>query len=274
LPGSDPLIHPSAVVHPRARLAEGVRIGPGCVIGEHVSIGPHTSLESHVCVDGWTDIGADNRFSPFASIGTEPQDVGYKGDETHVRIGDRNLFREFVTVNRGTVKGGGLTRIGDDGYFMAYAHIAHDCQVGNQVIMINAATLGGHVEVGDGVMISAFSAVHQFSRIGRSAFVGGFSVITKDVVPFCKVAGQRPVHILGPNAIGLRRKGFSGERIRRIKAIFDLLFFSDLNTRQAVERIRTEFPADEDRDEILRFIEGSKRGIIKKSGEAWENDSE
>jgi len=274
LSGPEPLVHPSAVVHPRARLGEGVRIGPGCVIGENVAIGADTTFESNVFVAGCTEIGAGNRFSSFSSIGTEPQDVGYKDDETHVRIGDRNIFREFVTVNRGTVKGGGLTRIGDEGYFMAYSHIAHDCQVGNEVIMINAATLGGHVEVGDGVMISAFSAVHQFSRIGKFAFVGGFSVITKDVVPYCKVAGQRPVHILGPNSIGLRRKGFGAERIRRIKSIFDVLFFSDLNTRQAVDRIKAEFAADEDRDEILRFIEGSKRGIVKKSPEAWENDSE
>jgi UDP-N-acetylglucosamine acyltransferase len=274
LSGPESLIHPSAVVHPGARLGADVRIGPGCVVGENVLIGPGTILEHHVSLLGWTDIGAGNRFSPFASIGTEPQDVGYKGEETHVRIGDRNVFREFVTVNRGTVKGGGLTRIGNEGYFMAYAHIAHDCRVGDEVVMINAATLGGHVEVGDGVMISALSAVHQFSRIGRAAFIGGFSVITKDVVPFAKVAGQRPVHILGPNAIGLRRKGFSGERIRRIKAVFDVLFFSNLNTRQAVERIKAEFPPDEDRDEILRFIEGSKRGIIRKGGAEWENDSE
>jgi UDP-N-acetylglucosamine acyltransferase len=267
-------VHPSAVVHPKARVAEGVRIGPGCVIGENVSIGAGTTFESNVFVGGWTEIGAGNRFSSYSSIGTEPQDVGYKEEETRVRIGDRNFFREFVTVNRGTVKGGGLTRIGDDGYFMAYVHIAHDCQVGNRVIMINAATLGGHVEVGDGVMMSAFSAVHQFSRIGRTAFIGGFSVITKDVVPFCKVAGQRPVHILGPNSIGLRRIGFSGERVRRIKSLFDILFFSGLNTRQAVDRIRAEFPADEDRDEILRFIEGSKRGIVRKSSETWESDSE
>jgi UDP-N-acetylglucosamine acyltransferase len=274
LAGPDPIVHPSAIVDPKARLAEGVRVGPCCVIGENVSVGPNTVFESHVSVGGWTEIGADNRFSPFSSIGTEPQDVSYIGEETRVRIGDRNIFREFVTVNRGTVKGGGVTRIGDEGYFMAYAHFAHDCRVGNQVVMINAATLGGHVEVGDGVMMSAFSAVHQFSRIGRLAFIGGFSVITKDVVPYAKVAGQRPVHILGPNAIGLRRKGFSAERVRCIKSIFDILFFSDLNTGQAIDRIRAEFPAGEDRDEILGFIEESKRGIVKKPSGAWENDSE
>ena len=274
MPSPEPSVHPSAVVHPKAGLAEGVVIGPGCVVGENVALGPGTVLEHHVSVLGWTDIGAGNRFSPFSSIGTEPQDVGYKGDETHVRIGDRNIFREFVTINRGTVKGGGLTRIGDDGYYMAYVHIAHDCRVGNRVIMINAATLGGHVEVGDGVMISAFSAVHQFSRIGRNAFIGGFSVITKDVVPYCKVAGQRPVHILGPNAIGLRRIGFGAERIRGIKAVFDILFFSGLNTSLAVDRIRAEIPAGEDRDEILQFIGSSKRGIVKKSSESCETDSE
>jgi len=272
--GPDGLCHPTAVIHPRARLGEGVSVGPGCVVGENVVLGRNTRLEANVCIGGWTEIGADNRFSPFSSVGTEPQDIGYRGEETRVRIGDRNVFREFVTIHRGTAKGGGLTEIGDDNYIMAYSHIAHDCKVGHGAIFINAATLGGHVEVGDGVMISAFSSVHQFCRVGRCAFIGGYSVITKDVVPFSKVAGQRPVHILGPNAIGLRRKGFSGERLRRIKAVFQLLFFSDLNTRQALERIRAECPADEDRDEILRFVEASRRGIIKKSAEAWESDSE
>ena len=170
---------------------------------------------------GWTDIGAGNRFSPFSSIGTEPQDVGYKGDETHVRIGDRNIFREFVTVHRGTVKGGGLTRIGDDSYFMAYAHIAHDCRVGNQVIMINAATLGGHVEVGDGAMSGPSAPSTSSAGSAGAPSSAGSRSSPRTSVPYCKVAGQRPVHILGPNAIGLRRKGFSSERIRRIKSIFD-----------------------------------------------------
>jgi UDP-N-acetylglucosamine acyltransferase len=274
LSAPDVVIHPTAEVHPRARLESGVFVGPGCVVGENVTVGRNTRLEAGVFIEGWTEIGADNRFTGAASIGTEPQDVGYKGEETRVRIGDRNVFREFVTVHRATTKQDRLTEIGSGNYFMAYSHIAHDCRVGNEAIFINGATLGGHVEVGDGVMISAFSSIHQFCRVGRFAFIGGYSVITKDVVPFSKVAGQRPVHILGPNSIGLRRRGFSSARIRGIKEVFDLLFFSDLNTRQAIERIRAEIPAGEDRDEIIRFAESSKRGIIRKSNEAWESDSE
>jgi UDP-N-acetylglucosamine acyltransferase len=272
--GSDVAVHPTAFVHPKAMLDSGVWVGPGCVIGENVVVHKNTRFDSHVAVVGWAEIGPDCHFFSFTSIGTEPQDVDYKGDETRVRIGARNIFREFVSVNRGTVKGGGLTQIGDDNYIMAYCHIAHDCRVGNQTTMINGATLGGHVTVEDHVMISAFSAFHQFSRVGRFAFVGGYSVITQDVLPFSKVAGQRPVHIFGLNTIGLRRKGFTKERIAALKGMFKIFFFSDLNTAQAIERIQAEYPAGEDRDEIVRFVQTTKRGIIKKAAEAWDLESE
>ncbi|MEB3323684.1 MAG: hypothetical protein VKI81_12750, partial [Synechococcaceae cyanobacterium] len=173
-------------------------------------------------------------------------------------------FREFMTVNRGTPKDVGITRIGDDNYFMAYSHIAHDCQVGSQVVFMNGVTLAGHCLVDDYVQISAFTGVHQFCRIGRYAYIGGYSVITQDVLPFCKVAGGRPPLIYGANALGLRRLGFSRERIGAIKGMVRLVFFSDLNTTQAVERIDREYPPGEDRDAILSFIRSSRRGLIKK----------
>jgi UDP-N-acetylglucosamine acyltransferase len=271
---SDVAIHPTAVVHPDARLDSGVWIGPGCVVGEKVGLGRNTRLESHVSIIGSTEVGADCRFAPFSSIGTEPQDVGYKGDPTRVEIGEGNVFKEYVTVNRGTVKGGGVTRIGNRNFFMAYAHIAHDCQVGNETVFTNNATLGGHVVVGDFATLSGFTGVHQFCRIGRYAFTGGFTVLTQDLPPFCKVAGMRPVKIYGLNSVGLRRRGFSPERIRALRDMIRILFFSDLNTTQALDRIQSVFPAGEDRDELLGFIRSSKRGIIKKTAEKWESDSE
>jgi len=267
-------IHPSASVHPKAELDSGVFIGPGVVVGEHVRIGRNSRLEAHVNLDGWTEIGAECRLSPFSSIGTEPQDLTYHGEETRVVIGDRNIFREYITVNRGTVKGGGITRVGSDNYFMAYVHVGHDCQVGNEVILTNAATLGGHVTVGDFCYLSAMTGVHQFCRIGRCAFIGGFSVITQDVLPFSKWAGLRPPQLFGLNAVGLRRRGFSRERIKAIKEMFKIIFYSDLNTTQALDRIKEEFSPGEDRDEILDFMSSSRRGYHKKAGQEWHNDSE
>ncbi len=271
---SEPFVHPTSVVHPSARIGESVWIGPHCVVGERAVIGSHTRLEGNIQILGKTEIGQSCRFSAFSVIGGEPQDVGYRQEETEVRIGDRNVFREFITVHRGTVKGGGLTAIGDDGYFMAYSHIAHDCRVGNGVIFTNGSTLGGHCSVGDYAMLSAFVGVHQFSRIGTFAYIGGYTVITHDVVPFAKVAGMRPVLLYGLNAVGLRRRGFSKERIQTLKQIFKILFYSDLNTQQALEEIQDKIPPGEDRDEVIRFIQASKRGIIKKPSGTWDAESE
>jgi len=272
--GHDISIHPTATVHPKARLDSGVWIGPNCIIGEKVSLGRNTRLESSVSIIGLTEVGADCRFAPFSSVGTEPQDIGYQGDETVVRIGDGNIFMEFITVNRGTVKGGGVTRIGDRNYFMAYSHIAHDCQVGNEVILTNNATLGGHVVVQDFAYLSAFAGVHQFCRIGRYAFIGGFTVVTQDVPPFMKVAGMRPIKIYGLNGIGLRRRGFSNERIHALRDMIKILYYSDLNTTQALDKILSSFPPGEDREEIIGFIRASKRGIVRKTAEKWEIESE
>jgi len=267
-------IHPTATVDRRAEIEPGVFIGPYCVIGEGVRIGRGTKLETHVVILGLTEIGQNCLFSPYSVIGTEPQDITYRNEPTRVIIGNNNIFREFVTVHRGTVKGGGVTRIGHDNYFMAYSHIAHDCQIGNKTIFINGATLGGHVEVDDWATVGAFTGVHQFCRIGKYAFIGGFSVITQDVPPFCRFAGMRPAKFYGINTIGLRRHGFSAERIQQIKEMIKILYFSDLNTSQALEKIRETIEPSPDREEMLNFIASSKRGIIKKVAEAWEIELE
>jgi len=272
--GPEPFLHPTAVVHPGAQLEAGVYVGPYCQVGEKVVLGRNTKLESNVFVTGWTSIGPDCHFSPFSVIGSEPQDVSYGGQETRLQIGARNVFREFVTVHRGTPKGGGLTEIGEGNYFMAYSHVAHDCRVGNETVLINGATLGGHVTVGDYVMISAVSAAHQFCRIGRYAFIGGYSVVTQDVVPFSKMVGSRPLRLMGLNIVGLRRRGFSQERIQDLKHMFRLLFYSDLNTSQALERIEAEIAAGQDREELLSFVRSSKRGISRKLAGPWDAESE
>jgi UDP-N-acetylglucosamine acyltransferase len=271
---SDLFRHPTALVDPAARINPTAVIGPYCIVGPNVSIGPRTRLEAHVVVDGWTTLGADNVIGFHSVLGTPPQDIGYKGEETRVVVGDRNILREYVTVHRATIKEERLTTIGDDNYIMAYAHIAHDCRVGNRTILINGATLGGHVRVGDHAMLSAFTGVHQFSRIGRYAFLGGYTVITQDVLPFSRVVGQRPPRVFGLNIVGLRRKGFDRDRIRTIKAMFQILFYSGLNTAQAVESIRATIPPGPDREEILDFIATSKRGLVKKTAETWESESD
>jgi UDP-N-acetylglucosamine acyltransferase len=272
---SEVFVHPTSTVHPKAQLGPGVWIGPQCVIGERVAIREKTRLEASVFIDGNTEIGEECRFSAFSVIGTAPQDVGYKEEETQTIIGSRNIFREFFTVNRGTIKGGGKTVIGSDNYFMAHSHVGHDCLVGSSTVFTHAGTLGGHVCVEDFATIGAFSAVHQFCRVGRHAFIGGFTVVTQDVLPFSRVAGMRPVLFYGLNAIGLRRHGFSRERINDLKNIFKVIFYSNLNTTQAIEKIKILFPPHEDREEIIRFIQSSARGIIKKSQpESWDGESE
>ncbi len=261
---SETFIHPQAEVHKKAQLDKGVYIGPFSVIEKQVSIGKGTRIQAHVCIAGSTQIGEGNFFSPYVSIGTEPQDFTYSQEPTRVIIGSKNVFREFITVNRGTLKGRQETRIGDDNYFMAYSHIAHDCVVGCHVVFINGATLGGHCFVDDYVQVGALSGLHPFCRLGKYSFIGGQSVITQDVLPFSRVAGSRPTHFYGINAIGLRRCGFSRERIQTIKKMYKLIYHSDLNTNQAVEKIKNEIEPSEDRNEILEFIKTSKRGILKK----------
>jgi UDP-N-acetylglucosamine acyltransferase len=255
-------IHPLAAVDPGAVLAGGVTVGPFAVIGSDVEIGEGTEVGSGAQVYGPTRIGRENRIFPSAAIGFEPQDLKFQGERVRLEIGDRNQFREFCTIHRGTAKGGGITRIGSDNLFMAYAHVAHDCQVGDRTIFANNATLAGHVEVHDDASISAFSAVHQFCRVGRHAYVGGFSVVVMDALPFSKTVGQKPA-FFGINRIGLSRKGVAPETIRRLDRALRLLVRSGLNTAQALEEIRKELAGDSEVDYLIAFVESAKRGIHK-----------
>ena len=259
------LIHPTAVVSPGAEVGRGAEIGPFAVVGEGVRVGERTRVGAHVVVEGPTTIGEENVIFPFASIGHAPQDLKFAGERTEVVIGDRNQIRESVTVHRGTSGGGGLTRIGDDNLLMVGVHVAHDCVVGNKVIMANAATLAGHVTVEDGATIGAFSAVHQFCRVGRHAFVGGASIVVKDALPFARCQGNH-ARCFGENAVGLRRKGFSDDDVRRLHRAFRLLLAARLNTTQALDAIRADaaLVADPNVAYLVAFIESSQRGVIKK----------
>ena len=267
------VIHPTATVHPQAQLEEGVFIGPYCHIGPGAVLRRKVRLEGHVVIEGRTEIGPESRISFHTVIGTEPQDIGYKGEDTRVVIGAGNILREFVTIHRGTAQGPGETRVGDRNYLMAFAHLGHDCRIGNETVLTHGITLGGHVVVEDYANIGGMTGVHQFCRIGRYAFVGGASVLTQDVAPFSRVAGSRPPRFFGLNLVGLRRRGFSKERLAALKDIFQILFYSDLNTGQAVEKIRFEFPSNEDGRELLAFIGSSKRGFIKKVSDQWDSES-
>ncbi|MBK7707798.1 MAG: acyl-ACP--UDP-N-acetylglucosamine O-acyltransferase [Acidobacteria bacterium] len=255
-------IHPTAIVAPDAVIGDDSHIGPFCTIGGEVTLGRSVHLESHVVVDGKTSIGDETRVFPFVSIGHAPQDLKYKGEPTSTEVGKRNHIREFVTIHRGTAGGGGITRIGDDNLLMAQAHVAHDCQIGNDVIMANAATLAGHVEIADRANVGAYSGVHQFCRIGREAFVGGYSVVVKDALPFAISQGNH-AKCYGLNRIGMKRRGYSKETIEKLHRAYHLLLSSKLNTTQAVERIREEIRDCPEVDYLVEFIESSSRGVVK-----------
>jgi len=256
-------LHPTAIVDPKAKIPPSCQIGPYCVIGPQVELGEGCHLVSHVAMEGPTRIGAGNTFFPFSSIGLAPQDISYRGEPTRLEMGDHNTIREFVTINRGTAKGGGITRIGNHNLIMAYTHIAHDCQIGNHIIMANAATLGGHVTVEDWATVGALCPVHHFVRIGTHAFIGGGTTITRDVLPFSKTAAERGTHAYGLNAIGLERRGFTKDRIRKIHHAYRLLLASKLNTSQALEKLKAEADRGEDVDMLIQFIEATERGVIK-----------
>ena len=255
--------HPTAIVAPGAKVHPSCKIGPYCVIGPEVELGERCHLVSHVAIEGPTKIGADNAFFPFCSIGMAPQDLTYAGEPTRLEIGEHNTIREFVTINRGTVKGGGLTRVGNYILVMAYTHIAHDCLIGDHVILANAATLGGHVTVEEWATVGALCPVHHFIRIGAHSFVGGGTTITRDVLPFSKTSAARDVQAYGLNAIGLERRGFSKERIRKIHHAYKVLLASKLNTSQALQKLKSEPDRGEDVEMLIRFIEQSERGVIK-----------
>lgn len=255
-------IHPSAVVSPTARLGAGCHIGPYTIIGDEVTLGEGVHVESHCVIDGRTRIGDETYIFPFVSIGLPPQDLKFAGEATETEIGRRVRIREFVTIHRGTNGGGGITKIGDDCFIMAQAHVAHDCLIGNRVIMANAATLAGHVVVADGANIGAYSGVHQFCRVGREAYVGGYSVVVKDALPFALTVGNH-AKCYGLNKVGVRRRGYSRETIAALHHAFHLLLSAKLNTTQALDRIREEIRDSTEVDYLIRFIEDSKRGIVK-----------
>lgn len=255
-------IHPTAIVSPNALIGEDCYIGAFCILGDDVTVGDRVRLDSHVAIDGKTSVGDDTHVFPFVSLGHAPQDLKYGGEETMTEIGKRNQIREFVTVHRGTKGGGGITRIGDDNLLMAQAHVAHDCQVGNEVIMANAATLAGHVEIADKANIGAYSGVHQFCRVGPEAFVGGYSVVVKDALPYAIIQGNH-AKCFGLNRLGMKRRGYSGETIEKLHHAFFLLLSSKLNTTQAVEKIKEEITGCAEVDVLVRFIESSKRGVVK-----------
>jgi UDP-N-acetylglucosamine acyltransferase len=255
-------IHPTAVVSPRAELAEGVQVGPYCVVHDHVKIGRDTILASHVVIEGHTEIGERNRISPFVSIGSPPQDIGYRGEDTAVKIGDGNILREFVTVNRATTKQDGVTIIGSDNYLMAYAHVAHDCILGNRIIMSNVATLGGHVSVGDYAILGGLAAVHQFVRIGAYAFLGGKTGVDRDAPPFMIVAGPR-AKLYGVNRKGLQRLGFSKEKLDGLKKAYSLIWRENTLFNEGVKKARRELEPFPELDMLLDFLESSKRGVLR-----------
>lgn len=265
-------IDPTARVSPGAELGPGVRIGPYAVIGPQVQLGAGCIVESHVVIQGRTTLGAGNHLFPFCSVGQVPQDLKYRGEDSSLEIGERNVIREYVTMHVGTSGGGGVTRVGSENLFMAHAHVAHDCQVGSHTIFAQAATLAGHVSVADWATIGAFSGIHQFCRVGAHAFVGGYTVATQDVLPFSKTVGNRAC-IYGPNLVGLTRRGFDAETVRAIRQAFRVLLQSRLTTQDALARLDAEGPAVPEVRLMVDFIRTSERGVILKRGRATSDEA-
>ncbi|MBM4293406.1 MAG: acyl-ACP--UDP-N-acetylglucosamine O-acyltransferase [Deltaproteobacteria bacterium] len=254
-------IHPTALVDSAAELASGVKVGPYSIIEGRVVIGPDTHIGPHVIIKDFTTIGSQCRIFQFAVLGEIPQDLKFRGEESSLIIGDNNTIREFATMHRGTAGGGGVTRIGNSNLFMAYTHVAHDCVVGNGVIMSNAATLGGHILVEDHAILGGLSAVHQFCHIGRHAFIGGCSAVHRDVPPYTMAVGNR-AKLVGLNLVGLKRKGFTEGALQALKRAYELLFLSELNLKEAMDRVRQNFSDIPEIQHLLRFIETSERGIL------------
>ena len=255
-------VHPTAIIAPGAKLHATVEVGPYAVIGPQVTIGAGTTVGPHAVIEGRTRLGERNRVFQFASVGAQPQDLKYAGEDSALEIGNENLIREFTTLHKGTTGGGGVTRIGDGNLFMAYAHVAHDCQVANGCVLANAATLGGHVVIGDHVILGGLAAVHQFTRIGQHAFVAGGAMVVMDVPPFCTAQGDR-AELVGINSIGLARHGFSEDQISRVKEAYRILFRSKLPLEDAVERLRTELGNQPEIQALLTFVTTSERGLTR-----------
>jgi len=255
------LIHPTAIIHKNAKIDNDVDIGPYCIVEEKATIRKGTKLLGHVVIQGNTTIGEGCTISPFASIGGPPQDISYKGEDTTIHIGDNNTIKEYVTINKGSVHGGGTTEVGNNNFIMAYAHIAHDCKVGSNIIMANCATLAGHVEVADFVTFAGLCAVHQFCRVGKYAFISGITGVPKDVPPFVIAAGSR-AELYGLNVVGLERHGFAKEDISQLKKAYRILFRSSLPLTTSLKVIQEELKG-EHIDELIHFIQASKRGICR-----------
>ncbi len=256
-------VHPTAIIHPQAQLADSVTVGPYSLIGEHVELGEGTEIMSHVVIDGRTRMGKDNRVFPFATIGLAPQDLKYRGEPTAVEIGDTNTIRECVTIHRGTAEGSGVTRIGSHNLLMAYVHIAHDCKLGSHVIMANGASLAGHIEIQDHATVGPFCGIHQFSRIGAYSFLGAFSVVNQDIIPYSKTTAPRPLGVYGANKLGLDRRGLSAADIKDLEGAFRLLTRSKLNTTQALEAIEAKGFDSPHVKVLVDFIRSSERGVAK-----------
>jgi len=255
-------VHPTAVIGPGAKLHPTVEVGPYAVIGGQVTIGAGTTVGPHAVIEGRTRLGERNKVFQFASVGAQPQDLKYAGEDSALEIGDENLIREFTTLHKGTTGGGGVTRIGNRNLFMAYSHVAHDCRVGDGCVLANAATLGGHVAVGNHAILGGLAAVHQFTRIGQHAFVAGGTMVVMDVPPFCTAQGDR-AELVGVNSIGLARHGFSEDQIGRVKEAYRILFRSKLPLEDAVERLRTELGDQTEIQTLLAFVTSSHRGLTR-----------
>lgn len=255
--------HPTAILDPAARIDCTVTVGPYSVIGPGVELGEESEVMSHVVLHGPARIGKRNRFFPYASVGLDPQDMKYRGERTSLEVGDENTFREFITVHRGTAGGGGVTRIGSRNLLMAYVHIAHDCRLGDGVIMANGASLAGHVEIGDHAYLGAFCGIHQFTRIGAYSFLGAYSVVNKDILPYSKTSPDRPLVVLGANRVGLERQGLKPEDVEELDKAFRLLCRSKLNTTQAIEKIREQGFKSPHVEALVDFIKTSERGVVK-----------
>lgn len=258
------MIHPTAIIHESAQLSESVEVGPYAIIGKHVTVGPGTTIGAHAVISDWTTIGENNQIYHQTSVGAPPQDLKYRGEEAWTRIGDNNVIREFATIHRGTPTGHGETIVGNNNLMMAYSHVAHDCVIGNGVVMANVATLAGHVTVEDNVILGGLVAVHQFSTIGAYAMIGGGTMVGLDILPYTiATSGKRDAKLRGLNLIGLKRRGFSEETIKKLKAAYKTLFMAGLKLPDAVLRIRNDIKDCPEVDNLLAFIENSKRGICR-----------
>lgn len=255
-------VHPTAIVHPEAKLDPTVEVGPYAVIGPKVRIGPGSRVGPHAVIEGDTTIGARNRIFQFASVGAEPQDLKYAGEDTQLVIGDENLVREFATLHKGTAGGGGVTRIGNKNLFMAYSHVAHDCVIGNGCVLANSAALAGHVELGDFVIMGGLTAVHQFTRIGKHAFIAGGAMVAMDVPPYCTAQGDR-AELVGLNTVGLTRHGFNDDQISRVKDAYKILFRSKMGLNEALSKLKAEHGGHSEIDHLVDFLQRSTRGVTR-----------